>query len=146
MIHNNSIIVFWILLLTLNCSVSHATLMTTPEPAMDPLAASQLVVSSAGRPWMRRRIREKRLTNGSRICPRDYPKGFTIRCDSAQQVRKARFYINGVLFRTEHQEPYYISGNKKSLVKRWKRKMGTVKVSCKLGRKETVSARITIGC
>lgn len=134
------------LLCALTSTPTNAALMATPEPAMDPLATSQLVVTSAGRERFRSRIPEKVLIDGSRICPKDYRRGFTIRCDSAEEVRRAKFYVNGIFLRSESHEPYYIAGNFKVFVKPWKRSSDTFKVVCRLGRRKEVSARITIGC
>lgn len=136
-----------LVLTCLPCKTS-ASVMSTPEPAADPLfSASQLVVASAGRDRMRARIPERVLSNGSRICPGDYARGFSIRCDAASAVRKARFYVDGKHARTEYHAPYYLAGNFKVFVKPWKKHgQGMVEIRCRLGRKEELVARVWIGC
>lgn len=128
-------------------SLSSASVTCTPEPALDPLyPSSQLVVTSSGRQRIRNRIGERMLMDGSHICPDDYPRGFSIRCDSVESVWKAKFFVNDVLVRTERNPPYYIAGNYNSYVKPWNQKEGDIDLRCKLGKKVTLKAKITIGC
>lgn len=125
----------------------HCAVLSLPEPECHPILEPQLLVVSAGREWIRSRISEVTLRNGYRICPSDYPRGFSIRCEPASTVRKVKFFVNGVYVKTEITEPYYIAGNYASgMVKAWKTHFRNVIVICQYGRNTQISRRINILC
>lgn len=144
---NVSLVVSFLIAFAMLVSRSSASVTCTPEPAVDPMyPVSQLVVTSAGRKRIRTRIGEKVLQDGSRICPQEYPRGFSIRCESAESVWKAKFFVNDILVRTERNMPYYIAGNYNSYVKPWNQKEGEFTLRCTLGKKVELKANIIIGC
>lgn len=128
-------------------SSCRCALLVSPELECDPMVEPQLLVVSAGREWARSQISEVALQDGSNICPSDYPRGFSIRCEPASTVRKLKFFVNGVHVKTEITEPYYIAGNYASgMVKAWKTHLRSVNVTCQYGRNTRISKRINIRC
>lgn len=60
---------------------------------------------------------EVMLKPGARItlCPTDYRRGFSIRCEPTipftRPLQKVNFYVNNKLLETQYAAPYYLNGN-----------------------------------
>lgn len=62
--------------------------------------------------------REQRLGafSSTKICPSDYPQGFSIRCH-VRNAKRVTFRLNGKNVEKEYKAPYYLAGDFKGRVK-----------------------------
>lgn len=60
----------------------------------------------------------KELQTGDRICPDDFERGFSIKCNSEGDPW-AKFYVDGRLARKDMFSPFFITGRGKRFVKAW---------------------------
>lgn len=122
----------------------------SPEPVSDPLADERLLLIPAG-PWSyRRRFAERPLSDGARICPADYPAGFSVRCAPPfQPPRDVSFFVDGVFQRREWHAPYCLAGDfPHGTVWRWQVRGGEHDITCRYGSSaaDQVSVRVVVGC
>lgn len=134
---------------------------STPEPACDPLAPLEkptLTLVSAGRPKLRSRIPEVILHETFKVCPDNFPRGFSIRCDGGPTGDgvKGKFFVDGRLWKIEIRKPYYLRGDYNSFVVPWDEwedsfTVGDVKVvECRVGGEsagwDRVGVKLEFGC
>lgn len=110
---------------------------------MDPMVPlPALYVVSAGQDSMRGPL----LTDGSTICPGDYPTGFSILCDAPSSAESARFFVDGDFIKSEYRMPFYIAGDYKMRIPPWTSYPDTGLLKCKLRDGATVSAQVSFNC
>lgn len=99
-------------------------------------------------------VQEESLKSFSNItvCPTDYPKGFTIRCDTTTgpDYKRVEFRINRAMYMTEVIPPYYVQGDTKRRVKAFKfdlfEERKRIRVSCRVRTRRPVWIDIFRGC
>lgn len=99
-----------VILLSKSGNLSDAQLVTSPEPIIPEMGLYLYTASVNPTPVME-------LKDGSKICPTDYPTGFTIRCVTKSD--KVRFLVNGRLVMKEYHQPYFIAGDYKNRARAW---------------------------
>lgn len=124
-------------------SVAQGVVLSSPEPEMDPMVPlPALYVVSAGADSMRGPM----LTDGSKICPDDYPHGFSIQCDAPDSAEAAKFFVNGEFIKSEYHLPFYIAGDYKMRVKEWTHYPNQGMLKCKLRDGSSASAMVSFSC
>lgn len=126
---------------------SYAAILSSPEPMVDPLSRARLVVLPAGGST-EHIYSERVLLDGARICPEDYPTGFTVRCDVADDKRAAvQFFVDGMRVGTGAQGRL-IAGMHATTgaANAWRTEMRNGEIKCRYGVSEEVYARVRIEC
>lgn len=124
-------------------SFARGVVLSSPEPEMDPMVPlPALYVVSAGHDSMRGPL----LTDGSKICPGDYPIGFSILCDAPSTAESARFFVDGEFIKSEYHMPFHMAGDYKMRVNPWTSYPEKGILTCKLADGETVSAMVSFTC
>lgn len=122
---------------------SASPMMASPEPEIDPMGGPGLYLVPAGTSMSPM----KALRTFNKICPADYPSGFSILCHAGGPSDHARFFVNGKLFKTEYREPFYIAGDYNGRVRPWKDyPKNFAIIRCKLSRRTNVFAKIKFAC
>lgn len=85
------------------------------------------------------------LSDGDRICPDDYPTGLNIRCKGSDTDRTATFTLNGKERKPKRRAPFFIAGNKRTIVKAWKGYTEVATVMCELA-SASYTAMLTFSC
>eukprot|EP00177_Eucheuma_denticulatum_P003837 GFKZ01006932.1.p1 GENE.GFKZ01006932.1~~GFKZ01006932.1.p1 ORF type:complete len:138 (-),score=4.73 GFKZ01006932.1:269-682(-) len=132
-------VVLTTLLLTL-IPLTHSTILSSPEPQVDPLVGPTLYVVYA-----RTGIRAMELSDGSTVCPKNFPAGFTIMC-VAPSASSASFFVDGIFVRTEYKIPYFIAGDYKGRINPWVDYPDTGTIMCRLRDGSSVSATVSFTC
>lgn len=131
----------------------------SPEPEVDPIPTTPstapgqyplLFLTNAGRPPHSDTPLMPFTTLP--ICPKDYKTGFSIRCQPlSEQPGTVSFWVRGKLFEKEYHAPYYVSGNWKRFVGRFKELDGLEKgqgfrVTCRVRKEKKVWVYLEKSC
>lgn len=124
-------------------TIANGAILSSPEPQVDPMVPyPALYVVSAGSGS----VRGPMLTDGVKICPKHYPKGFSILCDAPRDVKSARFFTGSALVKVEYHHPFYIRGDYKMRVNPWTTYESKTVLGCKLDGGMSVSAVVSFTC
>lgn len=138
-----------LILFLATAATSYATLPSSPETQVNPLADAQMFVTGAGTLAQQQAAAAKPLFDGSRICLEKFPFGFSIRCNVAQDTSSVWLYIDGVRVIRERHAPFFIAGYfANGRVGAWDYGTGEMRVICKYGwsRRDSISIKIVVGC
>lgn len=130
--------------------------MASPEPiTVDPIVPSRptmpvLYLSTAGQfPLTEARL--KPFTD-VKICPDDFPSGWTVRCDVLSR-ESVIFQVMGEVYKKEYRPPYYLSGNWRNQVGDFTKeghdfisKSHRLRIACRVQTRMPVWVDFNIGC
>lgn len=132
---------------------------SSPEPSLlDPISLPSplprsteptMHISTAGRPPFRSFAVPSYTTVF--LCPsRDYPTGFSVRCDLPEDGGRTVFWrVNDDLFKKEHHAPYFISGNWRDRIAPFSRLDDgprKLRITCKISKKKGVWINLVRRC
>lgn len=78
-----------------------------------PKGIKMYIVKSGGIAWAFKTETPLELGKNNRVCPTDFKKGFSIRCEpeTDNQNVKVLFYLNSKFRRAQKSAPYFLNGN-----------------------------------
>lgn len=132
----------------------HTDPEVTETPIIDPIPTPEprkveLVLVQAGEPPYNVKPMVLKPLSVVPICPRMYGnRGFSILCKTNARNVKAFFHVDGKLFRTDRQEPFYLNGNKGDRIFQYRElaERKVLRVGCKISGMKIVHLYVIQSC